>query len=307
MTQVGTVEYTPARRGDVAELLAEVWDDPLAGTGIEWWFERSSRGPGVLALAEVDGRLAGSVGMTYVRMRVGEAEEPVALALKFATRREYRGRGVFSTLLRAAEEESASRGALLAFSIPNRMSLPQLLRLGWRRLGAQRVWVRPLLGGRRRSSRSRGGVEVVAIERFGEEAEQAWLASASGSARVVPDAAYLNWRYVDTPHDYRRFAAGDRGYAVVRRMRARGLDTGMVCTVVAVDARVRRALLDRCAEEVRGARVLAVLRPPGRVVPWLAAGFLPSPRALSIVGKQLAEGAELPPRPVFEFGDHDLV
>ncbi len=300
MTDIRTVEYAPSRRDDVARLLADVWADPRAGSDLAWWFEAPPSEPGSLALAEVDGRLAGVVGMSYVCMRAGGEPVKAGVIVGIATHPDFRMRGVFSTLLHDIEEEGRRRGAQVTFSMPNRSSLPGLLRSGWRVLRTQRVWARPL------GLPARIDATVTRVERFDASAETAWARATGSSDRVVVDAEHLNWRYVDAPHDYRRFAVGDRGYAVVRRMVERGIDTGMICTLVAAERPVFRALVAACAAEMRGARLLAALRPPERTGRWLAAGFLPTPRALPIVGKPL-DGAPLSARPVFEFGDHDVV
>jgi len=57
---------------------------------------------------------------------------------------------------------------------------------------------------------------------------------------------------------------------------------------------------------MRGAQILAALRPPVHTRAWLAAGFVPSPRTMTTLGKPLVEGEPLPADPVYQFGDHDF-
>lgn len=313
MREVKAVGYDPSRRQELVDLMAEVWDDPEAGEHVEWWFEESPVAAGVIALAEVDGALAGTLGMTYVRMLVDGVRETVAMPVRGVSRDGYRGLGIFSKLELANEGVSRERGAPIALTIPNPLSHPIFLRLDWQELRRQRVWVRPL---RLRAAPPQPrppaaryhGVDVAALDRFDAATEAAWRRAAPQLGdSVIGDADYLNWRYVDAPHDYRCVAAGDRGFAVVRRMRERGLETGMICTIVASEPRVLRALLARCAHEVRGAQMLAALRPPVQRTAWLAAGFVPSPRTMTTLGKPLEPGARLPAQPVFQFGDHDFV
>jgi hypothetical protein len=90
-------------------------------------------------------------------------------------------------------------------------------------------------------------------------------------------------------------------------MTERGLETGMICTLVAATPRAARALLARCADEMRGVQILAALRPPVHTAAWVAAGFVPSPRTMTTLGKPLVDGAALPEAPVYQFGDHDFV
>jgi hypothetical protein len=307
MRTVHAVAYEPSRRGEVVELMAEVWNDPAAGEHIEWWFEESPVERGVISLAEVDDVVAGTLGMTYVRMLISGERALVAMPVRGASRDGHRGLGIFSSLELENEEASRTKGAQLALTIPNPLSHPIFLRLDWEELAKQRVWLRPLRPRpapqrlERPAARRYGGVYVTPLERFDADAEAAWRRAAPELGdHVIGDIDYLNWRYVDAPHDY-------RSVAVVRRMRERGLETGMICTLVAAEARVTRALLARCADEVRGAQILAALKPPGHTRTWLVAGFVPSPRVMTTLGKSLERGAALPAHPVFQFGDHDFV
>jgi len=313
MTEVTAVGYEPSRRAELVELMAAVWGDPEAGEHIEWWFDESPVAPGVILLAEVGGELAGTLGMSYVPMLIDGRREVVAMPVRGVSLEQFRGLGIFSKLELENEAASVEKGARIALTIPNPLSHSIFLRLGWQELRTQRVWVRPL---RLRAAAGRpalpgprryGEVEVEPVERFDESTEAAWRRAAPlYGDQVIGEAGYLNWRYVDAPHDYRRFQAGDDGYAVVRRMRERGLETGMICTLVAATGKATRALLARCAEEMRGAQMLAALRPPVHTAAWLAAGFVPSPRTMTTLGKPLVEGEPLPAHPVYQFGDHDF-
>jgi GNAT superfamily N-acetyltransferase len=293
--------------------MAQVWEDAEAGKHVEWLFERSPVAPGLIELAEVDGAVAGTIGFSFVRMIVGGEPALVAVVVRIASHPDHRGRGIFTHLLREGEKESAARGAALGLTMPNAASQPLLLGRGWRSLGGRRVWVRPLRprsvpARPRPSAHTYAGVSIAPIERFGAAEElAAERAGALYGDHVVLDAAYLNWRYVDAPHPYQCFSAGSDGFAVVRRMRRRGLETGVVCVVAAATARVTRALLARCADELRGVQVLTALRPPPFVRSWLSAGFVPTTRAMVPLGKPLVAGAVLPEAPVLQFGDYDFV
>lgn len=313
MTEVTAVGYEPSRRAELVELMASVWGDPEAGEHIEWWFDESPVAPGVILLAEVEGQLAGTLGMSYVPMQISGRRELVAMPVRGVSLSRFRGLGIFSKLELANEAASVGKGARIALTIPNPKSHSIFVRLGWRELRTQRVWIRPLrlrpadARAARPGPRLLGGVVVEPVERFGTSAEAAWRRAAPlHGDHVIGDADYLNWRYVDAPHDYRCFQAGEEGYAVVRRMRERGLETGMICTLVASTGRATRALLLRCAEEMKGAQILAALRPPVHTAAWLAAGFVPSPRTMTTLGKPLVDGEPLPLDPVYQFGDHDF-
>ncbi len=301
--------YDPSRRADLVGLMARVWQDPEAGEHIEWWFDQSPVAPGTIRLAEVGGELAGTLGMTYVPMLVRGERTVVAMPVRGVSLEQFRGLGIFSRLELENEEESLRRGVRLALTIPNPRSHSIFLRVGWRPLAVERVWVRPLRLRSRPAATPAGGRfrGVERLDRFGPATEAAWREAAPAYGdHVAGETPYLNWRYVDAPHDYRRFAAAD-GFAVVRRMRERGLDTGMVCAVVAKRRRTVRRLLRACAAEMRGAQLLAALRPPVHAGAYAAAGFLPTPRTMTILGKSLDGTTPLPERPVHQFGDHDFV
>jgi GNAT superfamily N-acetyltransferase len=313
VTSVRSVAYTPARRADLVGLMSEVWDDAEAGEHVEWLFDRSPVEPGLIELAEVDGALAGTIGFSFVRMLVGGERTLAAVVVRIASHPDHRGRGVFTHLLREGEEESRTRGAAIGLTMPNAASQPLLLGRGWRTIGGRRVWVRPLRPRAapdrpRPPARSYAGVSIAPLERFGAAEElAAERAGALYGDHVVLDADYLNWRYVDAPHSYRCFSAGTDGFAVVRRMRRRGLDTGVLCVVAAGTARVTRALLARSADELRGVQVLTALRPSIFVRAWLSAGFVPTTRVMAPLGKALVAGAALPESPGLQFGDYDFV
>ncbi len=207
-----TVAYEPSRRAELVELMAEVWGDPEAGEHVEWWFEQSPVRAGVVCLAEVDGELAGTLGFGFWRVRVAGTNRLAAVPLRAASRERFRGRGVFSTLVVEGERRVRGHGAELGITMANDASAPGFLRDGWRKLPHSRVWVRPRRPrpgppSPRPGAGRYAGVEVRPLDRFGaaEEGAGARAASLLGD-HVVADADYLNWRYVEAPHEYRCFA-----------------------------------------------------------------------------------------------------
>lgn len=318
MTPLESVAYEPSRRGELVELMARVWDDPEAGEHVEWWFEQSPVQPGVIRLVEVEGRLAGTLGASFLRMSIGGEEALAATPLRAASLPELRGRGIFTRVVADVEAAAREAGAKVGITTPNAASTGTFRKCGWEVVLEPRVWVRPLrlraapLGEGRTGPLRRRRVIVDPVERFGEEAAESWRrASALYGDSVVGDPDYLNWRYAEGPHDYRRFAATvDRrpgGYAVVRRKREHGLEAGMVCTLVADTGAGARLLLAAVADEMRGCQILAALPPRVHRAAFARAGYLPTPRTMTILAKPLAEGAALPRDLHYAFGDHDLV
>src|SRR5439155_3869060 len=152
-------------------------------------------------------------------------ERRVAVPVHVATEAEYRRRGVFWQLQRRDEEQAAAAGAPLTITFPNAASHRIFVHdLGWRDLPGRRFWARPLralsvfrylagrpsgAGGLRTptpGSVQSGPVRIEPLARFPAEAEQVWRTSGLDN-EFVRDAAFLNWRYVDSPRDYRCFGA----------------------------------------------------------------------------------------------------
>ena len=163
------------------------------------------------------------------------------------------------------------------------------------------------------------GLDVRPVERFGSDLDSLGArAGASYAQHFVRDSEYFNWRYLDSPRDYRCFAAyradGLAGVAVVGHTFKHGVSAGFLADLVAApeDGEAIRALLTRAVEEVRGgADALVLLPPPARAQrrALLASGFLPTNKKLRFVGKPLREGVHLDARGDswhFTLGDFDF-
>jgi predicted N-acetyltransferase YhbS len=273
-------EYGPARRQDVADLLARVWGSSPSVDELAWLYEQNPVKPASVLLGEEEGRVVGVVAMSFVRMAVGGAALEVGMPIHLATDPGRRSRGVFSELQRANEERARTLGIKLLLIVPNAASERVLAgRLGWERLAPLRIWARArLLPGRPRAAR---------IERFDNGSGQAGKAD-----RVLRDADWLNWRFLDSPTPYT--ALGGKGYAVAGRK-------GKVGVVAVAEGN-----LVRDAAIAAGGPFVVAAPPPAERGRYLSAGFLPTHRKLTVLGKAL-DATSLPPRPHFELGDLDFV
>jgi hypothetical protein len=147
---------------------------------------------------------------------------------------------------------------------------------------------------------------VRQVERFGEDLDALGTrARAAYGRHFVRDAEYFNWRYLDSPRDYRCFGAYRdielAGVAVVGHTFKHGVSAGFLADLVAApeDDEATRALLARALDEVRGgADALVLLPPPARTQrrALLASGFLPTNKRLRFVGKPLRDGVRLDER-----------
>ncbi len=281
------VEYDPSRRADLAALMQRVWGERPDEEELEWFFERNPVRPASVLLGEVDGKVVGSVAMSFLRMSIGGEPTEVGMPVRLATDPDYRGRGVFLELQSANEERSRDLGVPLLLIVPNAASSPILrTRLDWQQLPGLRLWVRPrLLPSGRRARR---------LERFDAAAA---AGEAAGGDRVLRDADWLNWRFVGSPTPYELLGprGGGNGYGIARRR-------GRFGVVAAVDGGLVRA-----TTAAAGGLAVAAAPPPWEHGRYARTGYLPTSRRFSMLGKALAPGQSLPARPHLELGDLDFL
>jgi GNAT superfamily N-acetyltransferase len=332
------LRYAPEWRASLVALLARVGTTALSDEEFAWWFDRNPAGEGIVSLAVDGDEVIGVAAMSFFKTRLEGVETRLAIPVNVATDARYRGRGVFSSLQEANEEAAASAGSPLTVTFPNARSYPIFVgRLGWIDLPRLRLWARPLRaggvvryvlgrtgerGGMRptdASPRTLRGLEVRPIARFGSELDELGARAAAGyGSHFARDAAYFNWRYLDSPRDYRCFGAyrtGELvGVAVVGHTFKHGVSAGFLADLVAAPGETTaiRALTSRAAAEVEGGADAVVLLPPRAQVHRRAlvrAGFGPTKTKLRFIGKPLHDGAHIDRRPEawhFTLGDFDF-
>jgi GNAT superfamily N-acetyltransferase len=333
-----TVRYTPERRAALVALLERVGTTQLSDEEFAWWFERNPGGVGIVSLAVNGEEVVGVAAMSFFRTSLAGETTRLAIPVNVATDARYRGQGVFSTLELENEAAAAAAGSPLTVTFPNASSYPIFIRrLGWTDLPRLRLWARPLraaavvryaLGrrGERGALRepstgtvAERGLEVRPVGRFGPDLDVLGRRAAGGyGSHFVRDAEYLNWRYLDSPRDYRCFGAyrdGElAGAAVVGHTFKHGVSAGFLADLVAApeDGDAVRALVARALAEVRGGADALVLLPPrarAQRRALLAAGFAPTNKRLRFIGKVLHRSARLDERREawhFTLGDFDF-
>ena len=333
-----TVRYAPEWRQSLVSLLARVGTTQLTDEEFTWWFDRNPAGEGIVSLAVDGGEVVGVAAMSFFRTRLNGVEKRLAIPVNVATDSRYRGQGVFSTLEHENEEAAADSGSPLTVTFPNARSHPIFVRrLGWTDLPRLRLWARPLrvsgvvryalrragepggLRARDLSARTLRGLEVRPVDRFGQDLDELGQRAAVGyGSHFSRDAAYFNWRYLDSPRDYRCFGAyrGDElaGVAVVGHTFKHGVSAGFLADLVAApeDAVAVRALVSRAVAEVKGGADALVLLPPPSTVQRRAlvrAGFAPTNQKLRFIGKALHDGVRIDERAAawhFTLGDFDF-
>lgn len=317
-----TVRYTPAHRASLVALLERVGTTQLSDEEFAWWFERNPAGEAIVSLAVDGGDVVGVAAMSFFRTVLDGTETRLAIPVNVATDPGYRGQGVFSTLELRNEDAAATAGCPLTVTFPNGASYPIFVRrLGWLDLPRLRLWARPLRTGalvryalgrpgrpeglppRDGGARSTGAVGVRPVHRFGPELDALGRrAAAAYGNHFTRDAEYFNWRYLDSPRDYRCFGAyrGEVlvGVAVVGHTFKHGVSAGFLADLVALpeETLALRALLRRALDEVRGAAdALVLLPPPARAHrrALLTSGFAPTNKRLRFIGKMLGADAHL--------------
>jgi len=278
---VRVVEYDPSRRNDVAVLMERVWGARPSDEELAWFYERSPVRPASVLIGEEDGKTACSVAMSFLRMSIGGEPLEVGMPVRLATDPDFQGRGIFRELQTANEERAREFGIRLLLIVPNAASTRILVgSLGWQKLPPVRVWARPLPRHRRPTA--------VEVDRF----DEGLPVRSEGGDRVLRDGEWLDWRFADSPRSYTLLAGG--GYAVVGRQGRFGMIAALEGGMLADAAGIAEG------------HALFAAPPPWHQRRYLRAGYLPTHRTFTVLGKSLDPSLPLPTRPHFELGDLDF-
>jgi GNAT superfamily N-acetyltransferase len=286
--------YEPAQRGDYLRLMDEAWGDlALAPVEFDWWFGENAEGS-LMSVARDGGEVVGVASHSLFRMVLGGDAAVGSFSVHATTAEAARGQGIFEALERRNEERATERGVAAVLAFASKPTAPIFLGpLGWTEVARLRIWARPLPGVLRPRSRAEP------VERFSFDGD----AAAGWPNHIVRDAAYLNWRYLDSPRGYRAFAHGD-GYAVLGHKRHRGVPIALVADLVGDP----RPLLRACIAAARpGTRAVFAVPPSTERAAYASLGFVPSPLSLHFMGKPLAGTLDPDPRAWrFMLGDTDF-
>jgi GNAT superfamily N-acetyltransferase len=286
--------YEPAQREDYLRLLHDAWDDlALTGEEFDWWFRDNPTGS-LMSVARTSGRVVGVASHSLFRMVLGGEKRLASFSVHATTDAAARGQGVFAALERKHEEEAQEQGVAVALAFASKPTAPIFLGpLGWTEIGRVRVWARPFPRVRLK------GEPVARVERF----RHAGDAAKHWPNHVVRDAAYLNWRYTDSPRDYETFAAAG-SYAVVGHKQHRQTALAYIADLVGDPRLLLRACLAAVDPAVRA--VVAIPAPEHRLA-YAAVGFVPTRTTLHFIGKALAGDLDTDRRAWrFTLGDTDF-
>ncbi len=205
-----------------------------------WKYFGNPLGPAIVGIATAGGSVVSVVAATPKRIWIsGTAVLGYELG-DFLTHGNYRKMGLFSRLIDRVCREAGARGAALVYVRPNDVSFPILVgklsfheahRIDARRFVIPSYMLSRKIGipasllrlsgmdwliKRRHILRPpQGAVNVVSVERFGEETDLLWQrASAGYDFALVRDSSYLNWRFADCPTPYKMWLAIRNAQAV---------------------------------------------------------------------------------------------
>jgi hypothetical protein len=237
--------YRDADEPEVLELLRGSLGEGPGGRRspeyFRWKHVENHFGRSYMIVAESGGRIIGFRALMRWRFRVGDRTIEAVRPVDTVTHPDERGRGVFSTLTRAALE--ALRGEVdLVFNTPNPNSLPGYLKMGWQVAGRIPVSVRVVrparfLAGklrRGRPDRAPSGRPAVSAPTAGEVLADGRGIGALLEASEVPgpgyatprSVEYLRWRYGSAPqlgyHGVLFEDAGEPIGVALFRLRAEG-------------------------------------------------------------------------------------
>jgi GNAT superfamily N-acetyltransferase len=286
------VFYTEA---DVNELVALCQAQPgkaaaITPEYIRWQHSANPAGLAQVGLAKEYGsdRILGVVWLMPLRVQVNGEVALGSQSMYALVHPDYRGQGVFSSLVTFCDEEGQRRGFSFSFGFPNPNSYPGFVgRLGWSDLGQARLFLRPLNTRRLLKRRLGSGLLKNALamaasfgERFlfqprplppgaaqviVEEIDTKDSALNGFWARVckkypvmvVRDALFLDWRYRQIPdRHYKLWAARQDkqiiAIAALRHVLIEGIACGMVVDFLIEPGECGRlggeVLLQRAAE-----------------------------------------------------------
>jgi GNAT superfamily N-acetyltransferase len=202
--------------------------NPAGPQAWDWLYLRNPANAGLHYLvADAGTRLAGQYATLPVRLQLEGRERPALISLNTATDPAFQRQGIFTKLAEQLYSEATPDFALV-YGFPNERSSHGLFdRLDWTNLGRVPLVARllrtppqlravsgavaPLLGllavRDAAFSKKTASLRVEPLSSFGAWTDRLWQANAAElGVCVIRDAAFLQWRFVDAPRTYLRWA-----------------------------------------------------------------------------------------------------
>ncbi len=279
----------PSDREAQARLFSACFKKPTDARGLAWRYDQNPHGA---AISFVQRNAAGSEVSGYAcspRRAIPSGDESRAATIgetgDVMTHPDWRKRGLFSALDRAAMAESKRLGWPIVFGLPNRRSAHIFLELGWERVGTLRPWTFVLRsdGAARAERRKEGRLRALttgcaaragrrARARLAADAEirserlDAFPRAVADLSRAIEprfalmvrrDSDYLDWRFLRGPSGLHRAhglwrGADFVGYVVIQVPRP-GEAVGYLVDVLAADDAALDAAIELALRELEAA------------------------------------------------------
>lgn len=238
---------------------------------VRWQHSANPAGQAQVGLAKENGsdRIVGVVWLMPLRIQVGHEITLGSQSMYALVAPDYRRQGIFTTLVKFADQKGQQQGYQFSYGFPNPNSYPGFVgRLGWTEVGQARLYLRPLDTGRlvrRRLGRGLVQGALAATAKTGKHLLFRPRPLPSGAAgitvrdedvlspamddywqrirtkypiMVARDTRFLDWRYKQIPdRHYQLWSARQNGQIVatiaLRATNIEGIDCGMVVDLLA--------------------------------------------------------------------------
>jgi len=277
----------PADRAEQWALYNACFKKPLALEGLRWRYDENPCGSAISFVARPEGKsgVSGYACNPRIALARGEHAATIGETGDVMTHPDWRKRGIFSQLDRAAMAAAKRQGWPLVFGLPNRRSAHIFLELDWKRVGTLRPWTFVLENTpAARAERLKQGRLAAWTTGWVRWRSQSRAAQASSGFTLRPitdgfpkevdaltrsverefafmirrDKNYLDWRFLRGPARlHRAFEVRDTsgafaGYCVIQVPRE-GSPVGYLIDVLARDATSLTAAIRGGLEELRRA------------------------------------------------------
>jgi GNAT superfamily N-acetyltransferase len=182
---------------DVLRACYEGWHGDSNEAFWTWKFDRNPHGPARIWVGDEGGEITGCYILNPVTLQVGGATIRGAQAVDAAVNPDYRGRGVFTDLARAALTEATDEGIRLVFAFPSEGAFGGQVRVGFKPQFVVPKAYRPLLWPP--IPRRFDGLALNEVNKFDLRFDAFAKCGRDREVSVRRDAAYLQWRYYAHP------------------------------------------------------------------------------------------------------------
>lgn len=316
------IKIRPSQESDTAavqQLVSLCYGD--AAEPPEWWrwrhFRLETSRSEIYLIAEGD-QIIGMQPMAFFRHTLCGKPINGAVLTGVMVHPDHRRKGIFRNLIKACVEAAWRDGIEFVTTMPNDLSYPGFMKLGWLDPGARTLLVRPLDLVAVAQNKVRpswlgsvtavlpqivvqvtspgsfsSNLAVLSVDRFDAVAADDLakrLAAASKGLALWRDGLWLNWRYVANPLiNYKRFEArldGKSlcGVAVTTMETRKDVRVGYIVELVGETSETRRALISTAVQQLKkdGAQiVLTVFSEPASITDLCQQGFYRVPKYLS--------------------------